>query len=70
MHHVHLRAAKDLLSPFKLTLLKANGLAIRGRKATQRLCMKGLERFFGPHRGVSEYESNGRRATAEHFGLR
>jgi hypothetical protein len=69
MHHVHLRAAIDLLSPFKLTLLKADGLAIRGRKATQLLCMKGLERFFGPHRSVSEYESNAI-ATAEHFGLR
>ena len=47
MHHVHPRAAIDLLSPFKLTLLKANGLAIRGHKAKQQLCMKGLERFFG-----------------------
>ena len=55
MHHVHPRAAIDLLSPFKLTLLKANGLAIRGHKAKQRLCMKGLERFFGPHRSVSDY---------------
>jgi hypothetical protein len=49
MHHVHPRAAKDLLSPFKLTLLKANGLAIRSRKAKWQLCMKGLARFFGSH---------------------
>jgi hypothetical protein len=47
MHHVHPRPAKDPLSPFKLTLLRANGLAIRGRKAKQQLSMKGLERFFG-----------------------
>ena len=46
MHRVHPRAAKDPLSPFKLTLLKANGLGIRGRKAKQQLCMKGLERFL------------------------
>ena len=52
MHHVHPRAAIDLLSPFKLTLLKANGPAILGHKAKQQLCMKGLERFFRPHRGV------------------
>ena len=46
MHRVHPRAAKDPLSPFKLTLLKANGHGIRGRKAKQQLCMKGLERFL------------------------